>query len=647
MLRPSPAPNRNPSKPSAVRTENERLHRKLAQLQAEMRMLKSRQEWLESELATQRHARQVLEAVLSGTYAETVARIRESVRHSVPRNAVVLVVSKGDGDLLKLGGCEGRHFPQDKHGAYAGYHPADSTEAVEHLQSLVDGGAQYLLLPNVAFWWLEHYRAFAEHLEQLHERIWQDDCCLIYRLRRASQNPAVQTPNPERSHRVLGTRTRADLAQSGASRRYTGEKGGMAAPIANCQLPIANQYRQPPVPAHGGGTQPLPNILCFPIIDWDYRFQRPQQFMRQFAAAGHRVFYLTHAFRRSGEPYLLRPLATNLNEVSLRGSRFMVRNGVLDEESRRELISSLASLQRDCVAGTTAAIVQSAFWWPVAEAAATDFNWPVVYDCMDLCSGFPANHPLLLDQERELITRADLVVASSPQLKAVAEAYNSNVLVLRNACDYAHFASAPANSRGERPIIGYYGAIAEWFDSSLVAELAKRRPDWDFVLVGSTVAADLGPLSGLPNVSLPGEKPYGEIPAWLARFDVAILPFKRTPLTEAVNPVKAYEIFAAGKPLVSVPLPEMRALAPLVRLASTAREFEREIERELLQPDAGLEAGRRRFARENTWESRMEALAPAVGGLISRGLAPGLSWPTAGLASASSSHVQRTQPSAR
>jgi glycosyltransferase involved in cell wall biosynthesis len=597
----SPARNGSPGRSSVVQKENERLHRKLAQLKAEMRIVKSRQEWFESELAAQRHARQILEAVLSGTYIETVARIREIVRRSVPRNAVVLVVSKGDGDLVELGSCEGRHFPQDEHGAYAGYYPADSTAAIEHLHCLVDEGAQYLLLPNVAFWWLEHYRAFAEHLEQLHERIWQDDCCLIYRLRRATLSTANGTSRPERSLPVSGEHTLRDTAQA------------------------------------------LPNILCFPIIDWDYRFQRPQQLMRQFAAAGHRVFYLTHAFRKSGESHLLRPLAPNLNEVSLRGSRFKVRHGVLDEESRRELISSLAGLRRDCLGGATVAIVQSAFWWPVAKAAALEFNWPVVYDCMDLYSGFPGSHALLLDQERDLMIRADLVVASSPQLKAVAEAYNSDVLLVRNACDYAHFASAPPGSRGERPIIGYYGAIAEWFDSSLVAELAKRRPDWDFVLIGSTVSADLGPLSGLSNVSLPGEKPYGEIPAWLGRFDVAILPFKRTPLTEAVNPVKAYEIFAAGRPLVSVPLPEMRALVPLVRLASTAHDFEREIEQELFRPDAGLEAGRRRFARANTWESRMAALAPAVGGLISRTPTPGPCRPTAGLASAASSHVERTQ----
>jgi hypothetical protein len=119
-------------------------------------------------------------------------------------------------------------------------------------------------------------------------------------------------------------------------------------------------------------------------------------------------------------------------------------------------------------------------------------------------------------------------------------------------------------------------------------------------------------------VSLPGEKPYSQIPAWLAKFDVAILPFKRTPLTEAANPVKAYEILASGKPLVSVPLPELLPLKPLVRLASTVDEFEREILQELKpnRTDRTLQRRRRAFARQNTWDQRFRELSSALGGLL-------------------------------
>src|SRR5207247_2142660 len=116
----------------------------------------------------------------------------------------------------------------------------------------------------------------------------------------------------------------------------------------------------------------------------------------------------------------------------------------------------------------TAAIVQLPFWWVLAKQAATSFAWPVIYDCMDHHAGFSTNHPLMVEQERELLTRADLVIASSTPLEVEARKHNRRVLLVRNACDYNHFAKIPRKPKGLRPVIGYYGAIADWFDSNLV-----------------------------------------------------------------------------------------------------------------------------------------------------------------------------------
>jgi len=354
------------------------------------------------------------------------------------------------------------------------------------------------------------------------------------------------------------------------------------------------------------------DVVCFPIIEWDFRFQRPQQLMLRFAAAGHRVFYLSSTFRPAGPAYEIREKGRNIYEVSLRGPEFNVYRDSLDEEAREALFATLNALRRDLSLGATVAITQLPFWWPLAQQARAEFAWPIVYDCMDYHAGFSTNRPEMLQAEQALLSAADCVVVSSTFLAEEVGPQNANVLLLRNACDYEHFAQVAHQAPHKRPVIGYYGAIADWFDSDLVADLAERRPDWDFVLVGSTFSADLSRLSGLPNVSLPGEKPYAEIPDWLEKFDVAILPFKRMPLTEATNPVKAYEILAGGKPLVSVPLPEITRLAPLVGLASTTPEFEREIAAALKENSAELAEHRRAFARENTWEKRFEALAPAV-----------------------------------
>ena len=353
------------------------------------------------------------------------------------------------------------------------------------------------------------------------------------------------------------------------------------------------------------------DVVCFPIIDWDFRFQRPQQLMSRFASSGHRVFYLSQTFRPSGEPYTINEKYHNVFEVSLCGLPRNVYTEALDDRARNSIFSSLDAVRRDFSLSATVAFAQLPFWWPLVDKSRAEFAWPIVYDCMDHHAGFSTNNKIMTEQERDLLRFADLVVVSSSFLENEAKRYSSETLLLRNGCDYEHFAKVSSKKSG-RPVIGYYGAIADWFDSDLVADLAERRPDWEFVLVGSTVSGNTRRLSKLPNVFLPGEKHYSEIPDWLGTFDVAIIPFKRLPLTEATNPVKAYEILASGKPLVSVPIPEMTSLVPLIRLASTAEEFERQIEESLKPEQSEMVERRRAFAKGNTWEKRFEVLSAAV-----------------------------------
>ncbi|MGH9364760.1 MAG: glycosyltransferase, partial [Thermoanaerobaculia bacterium] len=443
--------------------------------------------------------------------------------------------------------------------------------------------------------------------------------------------PAAET-NLEEARRALAEERRRRLALEGDLTRLEHELSGIYRSrlwkvgsfyrnkrrAVRRFLGLRDPLAKPPAPAATDSRAPatvtrdcLHDVVCLPIIDWEFRFQRPQQLMSQFAEAGHRVFYVAQGFRSSGPPYQIIAKRQNVYEVSLRGPERNIYKDGLDDAARDVLFASLDALRRDLSLGATAAFVQLPFWWPLARKAHTEFAWPVVYDCMDDHSGFSTNRPQMIDQEKDLLSSADLVTASSRLLERRARERNAKVLLLPNACDYGHFAKV-REARNSRPVVGYYGAIADWFDSNLVAELAERRPDWDFLLVGSTFTADTSRLSKLPNVSLTGEKPYAEIPGWLEKFDVAILPFKRLPLTEATNPVKAFEILAGGKPLVSVPIPEVAPLAPLVRLASTAEEFETEIAASLAENDPALVTKRRAFAKENTWKNRFELLAPAV-----------------------------------
>lgn len=111
-------------------------------------------------------------------------RVRELVRAALPVGARVIVVSKGDDDLLQLDGRFGWHFPQAAGGAYAGYHPKDSAEAIGHLETLKTQGGEFLLIPASSFWWLDHYAEFRQHLEANYRvAVYEEDSCIVYELR--------------------------------------------------------------------------------------------------------------------------------------------------------------------------------------------------------------------------------------------------------------------------------------------------------------------------------------------------------------------------------------------------------------------------------------------------------------------------------
>lgn len=372
-------------------------------------------------------------------------------------------------------------------------------------------------------------------------------------------------------------------------------------------------------PRPEGGSAPAPHLtgyelLCLPIIDWDFRFQRPQQLARRFVGAGHRVYYVGLSF---GTELARCDLETGVVGVTLpgRATTNVYRDLPTAAETER-LVEALLTLTAAADHTPWVCLVQLPYWGPVAEGLRERLGCLVVYDCMDDHAGFSTNAPAMLAAETRLLEKADLVVASSRLLLDKVAPLARRTRLIRNAVDYPHFAVvAPSQHRTpERLIVGYYGAIADWFDSDLVGALAGLRPHWRFVLIGDTFSADLASLEGRANISLPGEQPYALLPGLIADWDCCIIPFKRLPLTEATNPVKVYEMLAAGKPVVAVPLPELLPIAELdhIALAETAEAFALAIEREVGHDSAARQVNRRDYARANTWELRQRDLEAAI-----------------------------------
>jgi hypothetical protein len=256
----------------------------------------------------------------------------------------------------------------------------------------------------------------------------------------------------------------------------------------------------------------------------------------------------------------------------------------------------------------------------------------VLYHVVDEFSAFSdasAQVPVL---ERRLLERAELVVASSEKLLEAKRRVNPNAVLVRHGVDWAHFARAcepgpvPEDlARLPRPVIGFFGLVADWIDLALVRRVADAYPHASVVLLGRVVTST-APLDGAGNVFLLGRKPYADLPAYCRGFDVALTPFKRNALALAANPLKAREYVAAGLPNVCTDLPELRAI-PGCTVAASEDAFVAAVGKALAA--GGPDPARSALVRGESWEAKVvelrrhvEAALAASRGAAARRLVP-------------------------
>jgi len=360
------------------------------------------------------------------------------------------------------------------------------------------------------------------------------------------------------------------------------------------------------------------DIFLFPVIDWDFRFQRPQQLCRGFVKNGARVFYVSTrtnivsgrlTYENIKASIGIRRIETGVFEISLAS-----KNALNIYSDRLEEGVDLWCLEKSVQAvrerfdiGPFLSIIDLPFWYPLVSRLK---DVKIIYDCMDDHSGFSNNSKRMLAEEEDLFRKANLVLASSHLLFEKAMQMNEATLQVKNAADVAHFSRLPESNIKIRdigakgPVIGYYGAIAEWFDVDLVLYCATKRSDYQFVLIGRVSDVDISDLMKLDNVHFIGEIPYDEIPSYLSGFDVCLIPFRIIPLTLATNPVKFYEYISSGKAVVSVELPELKEHADICYLAGNKEDFISAIDEALQETDIVLIEKRRLVALRNTWEER-------------------------------------------
>ncbi len=243
-----------------------------------------------------------------------------------------------------------------------------------------------------------------------------------------------------------------------------------------------------------------------------------------------------------------------------------------------------------------------------------------VYYCVDDYSkfdDFDGEH--IRKVEGDLMDRADKVITTSEELFKSRSARRPDAALVRHGVDFDHFAQAwrkelprPSDLASmNSPVFGFFGLIHHWVDVDLLAGVAKRRPDYTFVLIGDA-KVNVSVLKSLPNVRLLGRRPYESLPAYCAAFDAGLMLFAQNEMTQNVNPIKMYEYLAAGLRVVSTPLPEARRYADAITFGRDARTFAEACDQVLARShDDGREAVSRLVDSES-WRTKVEDLSTIV-----------------------------------
>lgn len=337
--------------------------------------------------------------------------------------------------------------------------------------------------------------------------------------------------------------------------------------------------------------------VVIPCIDWNIPlFQRPHQITTVLSSQPDSyVFFVSDEYRYDNFAGLL-PVRENLTLLSWR--------------IVHKIGGAMASAKQVIV-------VMS---WP-RHAELLEFipYSKLIYEYIDDFSLFYYYTEDMKKRHYQLIRDADLTVCTAAALYNDAKPYAKKALLSPNAGDYDFFHNNRMISVNEELaqktqkyscVLGYYGCLAEWFDYDLILEVARWNPQWCFALVGYCFDGTVSKLqgTGLENILLFPAQPYQNLPAFVAGFDIQIIPFVINDITQATSPVKLFEYMASGKPILVSPLPECLQYKS-VTVYRDADDFIQKVNQLLVkQKEMSYLELMDQEARANTWEARVKEI---------------------------------------
>lgn len=385
-----------------------------------------------------------------------------------------------------------------------------------------------------------------------------------------------------------------------------------------------------------GQTTTKRPVVILSTIDWDFLWQRHQVFATYFARSGHRVIFvesLGFGPRYTDPAFYLRVVSKLLRKV-----RDISRSGrrAESQSAKRKLPENL-TVYTPIVAPPRPRIlrwVNKKVFLPrvLSEIARMGVRNPVVwsyqpthtalqiarglepealvYDCVDNYAQVPGVPTDIAQTEQEWLGAADLVLVTSSFLRQKHAGKRPDLIQLPPGVDYGLFNQACSSTEPgalARRVCFFGGMNQKYsFDFDLVESIADAG--FEVSLIGYKGSGHR--VFDHPNVEYTPSVPQAELPTLLKPMDALLIPYKINEFTHGVFPTKVYECLATGKPVISVPLPDLQGeLSKHIYLANNAAEFI-----DLLQRLPELETqekirSRLALARKNSWESRLNAIS--------------------------------------
>lgn len=370
-------------------------------------------------------------------------------------------------------------------------------------------------------------------------------------------------------------------------------------------------------PGLAPAVTPRALLVCLSHLRWGFVYQRPQHLMSRMARTYDVLFFEEPLPAEGALPYL---------------DVFPQPNGVIVATPRlpaglepSQVDALLRDLLNEYLRSNPHPELLLWYFTPMSLTFSDHLKPKVtIYDCMDELSAFHGAPPELLDREKQLLAKADVVFTGGVSIWEAKKTQHANAHAMPSSVDVQHFGAArtgladPEDQAGiAHPRLGFFGVIDERFDVALMEAVARQRPDWQWVILGPVVKIDPASLPRLPNIHYLGGKGYDQLPAYLGGWDVATMPFARNEATRFISPTKTPEYLAGGCPVVSTSITDVVRTyghSEVVHIADDPQAFIAAIEqalaqrqnpqRLLQQADAALEG----MSWDTTWNAMMEQI---------------------------------------